>query len=148
MAQVRITNENLWTTDFGEADRKQFLRSLHRNRSSRASRKSQCVRPASVWMVDVSAADKRSVKAQLRGRGDYRALWWSACSRAIHLLAPSTSLEERMFRFHSFHHKLILCRLQTIADFQEVFAAIKRDGILAGLLCVVDQAKREGQEQP
>jgi hypothetical protein len=147
MAHEKITNEDFWTIDFAEADRKKSLRSLSRKLSSIPPRKSQYMYSTSVWMTDVSATDKRSVKAQLAGRGDYRALWWAACSRCIHILAPGATLEERMFRFHSLHHKLTLFRLQTIEDFREVFMAIKREGIIAGLRCTIAQAKRPDQEQ-
>lgn len=147
MAQVRITNEKIWTTDFAETDRKKYLRSLNRKRFSLPLHKSQSLNSASIWMTDVSATDRRSVKAQLRGYGDYRARWWDVCSRLIQILVPSTTLEERMFHFHSFHHKHTLFCLQTTEDFHEVVTAIRREGIIAGVLCAIAQAKRSGQEQ-
>lgn len=148
MASEKITNENLWTIDFGETDRKKFLRSLNRKISSTPPRKSQFLYSASVWMTDVSVTDRRSVKAQLAGRGDYRSLWWKVCSQCFNFFAPSATLEEWMFHFHSFHHKLTFFQLQIRKDFHEVLTAIIDDGIMAGLLCAIDQAKRSDQEQP
>jgi len=148
MAQVRITNENIWTTDFAEADRKKCLRSLNRKVSSIPSCQFQSLRSVSAWMTDVSATDRRSVKAQLAGCGDCRSLWWQTYSRLLQILTPCATLEERMFRFHSFHHQLTFFRLQTIEDFYEIFTAIKRQGLWAGILCAIAQRKRSEQGQP
>lgn len=96
-------------------------------------------------MNDASAMDRRSVKAQLAGRGDYRVLWWHLNCALHRRLAPQATLEQKMFAFHQRHHRWTIGRLILIRDFWVMQSIIKHQGICAGLRHAIEQM-RERQE--
>jgi hypothetical protein len=91
--------------------------------------------------------DRRSVKAQLRGHGDYRALWWRLHCTLHRFFQPHTTLEQRMHRFHSQHHALTLFYFQMIHEYRQIFQAIKSYGLIAGIRCAAVQLKHAHKEQ-
>jgi hypothetical protein len=84
-------------------------------------------------MTDVSAMDRRSVKAHLAGRGDCRVRWWQI-NHALHrFLRPHASLEQVMYAFHQRHHFLTLAALAIALDHHAVYQAIRQRGMLSGV---------------
>jgi len=81
-----------------------------------------------VWMVDVSAIDRRSIKAQLAGRGDGRAMWWNLCAFVLQRCYREHKLEWAMYRFHQFHNELHLLRLDFVEEVRSVLDDVKRRG--------------------
>jgi hypothetical protein len=136
-----ITNENLMSTDFAKTEKARFLQSQPRRQRTKAILLAPGLPARGVWMTDVSAMDRRSVKAQLAGRGDFRVAWWQLNCLLHRCLTPHASLERMMFAFHARHHAITLARLELIDDFWCIFWAVKRHGPLAGLRC----ALRPGQ---
>src|SRR5437773_6282252 len=96
----RITNENLMSTDFARTEKARFLQSTTRSKRTKAVLLAPGIPAHGVWMTDVSAMDRRSVKAQLAGRGDYRAAWWKLNCLIHRLFTPHASLEHMMYTFH------------------------------------------------
>ncbi|SFB38700.1 Nuclease-related domain-containing protein [Collimonas sp. OK607] len=99
-----ITNENLVSTDFARTEKARFLQSITRSKRTKTVYLAPGIPAHSVWMTDVSAMDRRSVKAQLAGRGDYRVAWWELNCLIHRLLKPRASLEHVMYAFHTRHH--------------------------------------------
>lgn len=72
-----VTNSNLRDMDWAGDERRAALKKMGRMKVQ-PSVSLVCGVPArSVWMSDVSGADRRSVKASLAGRGDLRVFWWN-----------------------------------------------------------------------
>lgn len=93
-------------------------------------------------MTDVSAMDRRSVKAQLAGRGGYRVAWWKLNCLIHRLLKPRASLEHVMYAFHARHHAMTFSRLELANDFWCTFRAIRQHGPIAGLRCAIRQMQQ------
>ena len=132
----RITNETLWTIDFAQSEKSKFLKSHSRKNYSKRSKIIYVARGVpvqSVWMADVSGSDRRSAKAQLVGRGDYRAAWWEFNCLLHRLFNPRATLEQMMYAFHSRHHALTFKRLEVINDHRILYQAMRRHGHLACL---------------
>jgi len=109
MNAVQLTNSGVWSKDWAGDQRRAALRkmarTMPRSKPGRAT--------AGVWMSDVSAADSRSVKAWLVGRGDHRVLFWkvkrffglvpelyqdhSAEGTEVHVVATRTCEPSRRF---------------------------------------------------
>jgi hypothetical protein len=86
-----------------------------------------------IFTTNWAEGDRRSVKAALAGKGDARALWWEI-NRCIHqLFCPNATLEELMFSFHSRHHAITLFFLKFRSDVDQVAAAIRSKGMVAGI---------------
>lgn len=138
----RITNETLWTTDFARAEKTKFLQSQSRKHKTKRS-KTIYVAPGisaqSVWMTDVSGSDRRSVKAQSAGRGDYRVAWWEFNCLLHRLFNPRVTLEQMMYAFHSRHHALTFKRLEVLNDYRILYQAMRQHGNIAGLGCAFRQ---------
>ena len=137
-----ITNENLMSTDFAKKEKARFLQSKSRSKRIKPVLLAPGISTSGVWMMDVSAMDRRSVKAQLAGRGDYRAAWWKLTCLIHHLLKPHVSLEHLMFAFHACHHTITFARLELVNDFWFTFTAIKQDGPVAGTLCAIRKVQQ------
>jgi hypothetical protein len=137
-----LTNTNLMRTDFAAADRQKFLQLPPcRVRSKRIDLASGL--PArGIWMTDVSAMDRRSVKAQLAGRASWRVIWWAWNCRLHALLRPQASLEQTMYAFHQRHHALTLGWLQHQSEGRAIYLATKYHGPLAGLRCALEQIQQ------
>lgn len=138
--QEPITNETIWTIDWARRDRQAFLRSLPRPRKIQDRDLAAGLPARGIWMRDVSAMDRRSVKAQLAGRGDYRTAWWNINAAVHRLLAPHASAEAIMFAFHKRHHSLtihhLLCWYVYRTTYETVLREGVRRGIQAGLLAI------------
>lgn len=137
-----FTNAQLWEMDFASKERAAFLRSIPPSLPAQSGYLAPALPAAGIWMTDVSAMDRRSVNAQLAGRGVFRAAWW-----ALHcLLYPHASLEQAMFAFHRRHHALTLFWLEVKDDYRQMQAAARRHGFMAGLRCALQQ--RLAKERP
>jgi hypothetical protein len=142
-----ITNENLMSTDFAKTEKMRFLRSKTSSKRTKAVFLAPGIPAHDVWMTDVSAMDRRSVKAQLADRGGYRVAWWELNCLIHRLLKPRASLEHMMFAFHARHHAITIARLELVDDFWCIFRAVKRDGFIAGLRCAIRQVQQSKEEQ-
>lgn len=131
-----ITNETLWTIDFAQAEKAKFLKS-HSNKNQSKRSKTIYLAPGipaqSVWMTDVSGSDRRSVKAHLASRGDYRVAWWEFNCLLHRLFNPRATLEQMMYAFHSRHHALTFTRLQVLYDYRILYQEMRQQGNIAGL---------------
>jgi len=112
MRNEQITNENLWTTDFAGAERRNALAKIQRQFKPKAAQQRASSAGHGVWMTNVSGNDKRSVKASLAGRGDMRAAWWNFSSYVLQKV-NKYSLEHAMYDFHRGHHGVYFFVLET-----------------------------------
>ena len=133
MKTQNITNQNLFQVDWSAQDRQRMLRSIPRMKRSKPEFLAPGLPAQGSWMNDVSAMDRRSVKAALAGRGDLRVSWWKI-NRGLHrALFPHAEQESIMYWFHKRHHFLTLGWLQFKHDVQEVHRVIVEQGAIAGL---------------
>lgn len=139
MNSNEITNRNLRTTDWAKHDRQQFLKDCPRP----MLHKSPCLIggiPANqVWGNDVSASDRRSVKAHLVGRGDYRVWWWALNEQIHRVCKPNHTLEHAMYYFHWRHLALTGARLEIAKIHWDIMRVIQTQGIMQGARFVVAQ---------
>jgi hypothetical protein len=124
---LEITNDTIWTIDWARHDRQRFLHSLDRPRQP-LSRRIGGVPANQIWGQDVSAMDQRSVKAQLAGRGGWRATWWNLNESLHRLFKPAASTETIMYVFHKRHHTLTLTYLVHWSAFQTIVDTVRREG--------------------
>ncbi|SFB21475.1 hypothetical protein SAMN04515620_12665 [Collimonas sp. OK607] len=146
-----ITNENLMSTDFARTEKARFLQSITNSKRTKEVFLAPGVSARGVWMTDVSAMDRRSVKAQLAGRGDHRAAWWDLNCLIHRLLKPRASLEHVMYAFHTRHHAITIAKLELADDFWCTVRIIKQHGPIAGLRCAIrqlQQPKGDRHESP
>jgi hypothetical protein len=94
-----LTNDNLWSTDFARSERIALIDSVPKPRKTREAILAPGLSARGIWMTDVSAMDRRSVKAQLAGRGDFRADWWNLNAFVHRMLRPGVSMEQVMQDF-------------------------------------------------
>lgn len=137
MNDEHITNTTIFTIDWAMHDRAACLRSIPYSSEDCAGRYESGRRTNDIWSTDVSATDKRSVKAYLAGRGDYRTQWWHFNLALHRLLQPQASLEQAMYAFHKRHHFLTIASLSLIRDYHDVFQAIRKHGVLSGVECAI-----------
>jgi hypothetical protein len=123
-----ITNENIRGIDFERENRQAFLSSIPMSRKHRDAEVSPGILASNVFGEDVSGADRRSVKAQLAGRGDYRPAWWAICCYLQQKLARKKSLQHAMYRFHNVHHFFTLRWLVFTCDVNELAQDMRRYG--------------------
>lgn len=131
-----LNNETIWTTDFAQSEKAKFLQSQSRKKQTKRSKTIYVVpgiSAQSVWMTDVSGSDRRSVKAQLAGRGDYRVAWWEFNCLLHRMFNPRATLEQMMYAFHSRHHALTFTRLQVLYDYRILYQGMRRHGNISGL---------------
>lgn len=95
--------------------------------------KNRTITNKTIFTTNWAEGDRRSVKASLAGKGDGRALWWDINRRLHKLFRPNATLEEIMFSFHSRHHATTLFLLKFRSDVNQVAAAIRSDGMAAGI---------------
>lgn len=137
-----LTNYTLFSTDWAAAERQAFLLRIPRNRRRQDRLLAPGLTARGVWMMDVSASDRRSIKAQLADRGDCRAAWWRINQRVHRVLHPQATLEQQMYAFHKRHHRLTIALWSLLFDYREVFQAIRQHGVAAGLRCAIIQCRR------
>lgn len=96
---------------------------------------------------DVSILDRRSVKAQLAGRGDFRAGWWELNQRLHAFFNPGATLEQMMYSFHRRHHAVTLVFAQIGHDYRTLFNLIRREGAGAAMRYAVGLTRDAGAER-
>jgi hypothetical protein len=136
-----LTNETLMTTDFASAEKNKFLQSTRHNKCTKTVFLVPGLPAQDVWMTDVSATDRRSVKAQLAGRGDFRATWWKLNCLLHRWFKPQVSLEQMMYAFHSRHHAMTLARLELMLDYESIYKAVRQGGAIDGIRCANMRAR-------
>ena len=136
MKRDAMTNENVMTTDYSRTERLQFLRAIPREKFTPQKNVRRNV-VNDTYMQDVSAADRRSVKAQLAGRGDYRASWWNLQCWVARILHRDKSLEQQMFDFHKRHHRWTIARMRFSSRLGDVFESIRRQGSFGCMRSVI-----------
>lgn len=126
MKELKITNANLFQIDWAAKDRQKFLKSIP---AGRRVFKDKEIAPGimckGVLMKDVSGGDRRSVKAMLRGKGDFRPVWWNVFNAVASVAMKNSDLERRMYAFHRAHQFLTLGRLEFAKNVWEMFRMIK-----------------------
>lgn len=140
MNRKHFTNKEIWSTDFASKERIVFLRSAGIAQSTGRANQVRNISTASIWNADVTGMDRRAIKAQLMGRGDYRATWWNLNCLFHRFFYPNDTLEQIMVSFHRRHHALTLLRLELIHDYWRIYYAIREDGLVAGIRCAIHQA--------
>lgn len=130
---MNITNENLFQGDWSAADRAVFLRSVPKAKTVKKGALAVGLPARGVHGHDVSIMDRRSVKAQLAGKGDFRAAWWNLNQRVHALLRPHDGLDTAMCHFHKRHHAVTLGWLSLLQTYLETFKAIQQGGTVAGI---------------
>jgi len=96
--QNGVSNENIMSMDFSAAERQASIRSIPNMKSTKDVELAPGLSARGVFGRDVSAMDSRSVKAQLAGRGDYRAAWWNFCCALHQRFAKDKTLERAMYK--------------------------------------------------
>lgn len=139
--KIPLTNHTLFSTDWAAAERQAFLCRIPRTRRQQNRLLAPSLAARGVWMTDVSASDRRSVKAQLAGRGDYRAAWWRLNQRVHLVVRPQATLEQQMHAFHKRHHRVTIALLTLAFDYREVLQAIRQHGVAAGVRCAIIQCR-------
>jgi hypothetical protein len=76
MSRILVSNETVFQTDWAAAERRAAIAAIRPMKAPKRGGAISGAKPTSVWMTDVSAGDRRSVKAWLHGRGDGRVLLW------------------------------------------------------------------------
>lgn len=76
MDRILVSNETVFQIDWAAAERRAAIVNVRPMKAPKRGGAISGSKPASVWMTDVSAGDRRSVKAWLNGRGDGRVLLW------------------------------------------------------------------------
>lgn len=138
-----ITNKNLKTIDWAAADRQVFLKTIPKMQRQKDRDIAPCLSTRGVWMTDVSAMDRRSIKAQLAGRGDYRAFWWNINRFMQKVMNPSSTLEGAMYAFHKRHHSITLEKMRFFNEISDAAAVIRKSGFVAGVQHYQSQMKRD-----
>lgn len=87
-----------------------------------------------IFNVDWSANDPRSVKAYLTGKGDGRTLWWLLNHHVHKLIWQADTLEMVMYSFHTRHHRITFATFGYFAIVQNVAQVVRDHGLLAGIL--------------
>lgn len=143
MKNLNQLQGNLVGKDFSFADRARMLRSLSKPKKQRDRVVAPGVKASMVWNQDVSGSDRRSVKAQLAGRGDYRPLWWNLNVLVHRLFNRAATTEEIMYSFHKRHQGFTLQRLEAQMDFNELQADVAHNGIASGWRTKINQLRRK-----
>jgi len=76
MNRILVSNETVFQIDWAAAERRAAIAKVRPVKAPERGGSISGSKPASVWMTDVSAGDRRSVKAWLNGHGDGRVLLW------------------------------------------------------------------------
>lgn len=120
-----ISNQNIFSIDWAYAERQAAIAAIGRG----PQKKPRGEQRVKVWMIDASAPDKRSVKAQLNGHSSPRVIWWNLFSAIYRALSRSRSLERAMFDFHRLHHFFTLSYLETAEEHRRLANAIRKEGL-------------------
>lgn len=96
---------------------------------------------------DVSILDRRSVKAQLAGRGDFRAAWWELNQRLHAFINPGATLEQMMYSFHRRHQAVTLFFAEIGHEYRTLLNLIRTDGTGAALRYSMSRTRDAGAER-
>jgi hypothetical protein len=127
MQLMENTSTQVRDTDWATRERQTALRSMHCGRVQPKRT------PSSGWGTDVAGSDRRSVRASLEGRGDFRSAWWSLYCRMYFAAVPGADLERVMFSYHRMHHVLTLTWLGYLVSVRSTARDIRTDGIVAAV---------------
>lgn len=128
--------------DWSAGDRAKFLRSIPAPKRHKDAFIAPGLSVRGLCGTDVSGMDRRSVKAQLAGRGDFRASWWALNHKVHQFFKPGASLEEVMYSFHKRHHAVTLFVLGVARDYWVMFHKIRNEGAGAALRFTVDEVRK------
>jgi hypothetical protein len=132
MKSDAITNENVIATDYSRTERCQFILAIPReNITDQNTTRRNFVND--LFRQDISARDRRSVKAQLVGRGDYRTSWWDFHCWVSRLLQRESSLEQQMFDFHQRHHRWTIAYITLSQHLRDLDQRIRHQGIFGSV---------------
>lgn len=137
MDNNEINNESLFQIDWAANDRAVFLNSIPKAQPIRKKWLAPGLPVTGLIGTDVSAMDRRSVKAQLAGRGDWRAAWWNLNEKLYRLVAPNASTETVMYAFHRRHQALTIAYLKALRNYRDVISTFYHHGWLHGIPHVV-----------
>lgn len=119
--------------DWSREERQAFIRSIPAPKRHRDVELAPGLSARGLIGRDVSILDRRSVKAQLAGRGDFRAAWWELNQRLHAFINPDVTLEQTMYSFHRRHHAVTLFFAQIGHDFRALVQTIRHGGVQAGV---------------
>lgn len=125
-------NREVAATDWAAANRRQAIRRVGRLKRHKDKELAPNVFASSVWLQDLAGGDRRSVKAQLAGRGDYRAAWWNLNVFLHKLFRPAASLESIMYAFHRRHGEITIWLVEELQAYCEFYNALQNEGFSAG----------------
>lgn len=124
--------------DFGGEARRRALRAIPRPVARLGGLLAPGLPARGLIGSDVSILDRRSVKAQLAGKGDFRAGWWNFNVALHRLFNPQASLESIMYAFHKRHHAVTFAVLSATHLYGSVFRTMSRRGLAAGIKTLLE----------
>lgn len=98
-----------------------------------------------IFTLDWSANDPRSVKAYLNGKGDGRTLWWLLNHRVHKLIWQADTLETVMYSFHTRQHRITFAIFAYFSNVQIVAQIVRDHGLLAGILEAISVTKTQSR---
>lgn len=128
--------------DWSAGERAKFLRSIPAPKRQKDVFLAPGLSARGICGTDVSIMDRRSVKAQLAGRGDFRAVWWNLNQKVHQMLSPSASLQTVMYSFHRRHHAVTLFLLAVANDFSKLAHAIRNEGAGAAVRYAASELRK------
>lgn len=129
--------------DWSAGERQKFLRSIPAPKRHKEAFLARCLSIRELCGTDVSIFDRRSVKAQLAGCGDFRPVWWELNRRLHEFFRPDDSLEQAMFSFHKRHNAVTLGLATLLYDYREMVRLIMISGVRAGARRVAEDIQRK-----
>lgn len=115
--------------DWSGDERRAYLRSIPAPKRQRDVELAPGLSARGICGRDVSILDRRSVKAQLSGRGDFRAAWWELNQRLHAFFNPKATTEQMMYSFHCRHHAVTLFFAQIGHDYRTLFDMVLRKSV-------------------
>jgi hypothetical protein len=145
---IKMNKQNFESSmrDWSSSERQKFLRSIPAPKVHNGVFVVPGLSARGICGCDVSVIDRRSVKAQLAGRGDFRAAWWEFYQKLHAFLHPSEVLEHAMYAFHKRHHTVTLALATIGHDFRLVFHAVLDGGVFTGVKVVTSDARRQAKD--
>lgn len=128
--------------DWSAGERRKFLRSIPAPKRHQEAFLAQGLSVRGLCGTDVSILDRRSVKAQLAGRGDFRPAWWELNRRLHEFFRPGDSLEQAMFSFHKRHHAVTFGLATLVHEYWEMVHLILTSGGRAGARRAAENIQR------
>ena len=138
MEKYAYASGSLIGTDFSRIERQASLRKMQRPSTFASFKARPAIARVAVIAQDVCANDRRSINAQLAGRGALRAAWWNLHVQARLCFNKNAVLEDTMFAFHSRHHKITLGFHRLASEVRAVYGALDKKGNLAAFWVICD----------